>query len=94
VRFWGGHERGADTVANYTYLDGVRPFTSWEYGLWRSAIARRPCPQRLSSVCMGFGSCTVSIFPCPVPAFGLGGPFFCQKRGLTLTHVYYHFLTP
>lgn len=25
---------------------------------------------------MGFGSCIVSIFPCPVPALGLGRPFF------------------
>ena len=27
-------------------------------------------------VCMSFGSCTVSIFSCPTPALGLGGPFF------------------
>ncbi|KZV72435.1 hypothetical protein PENSPDRAFT_566104, partial [Peniophora sp. CONT] len=39
-------------------------------------IARRPCPQGEPAVCMGFGSCTVSIFPCPAPAFGLGGPLF------------------
>ncbi|KAH9832576.1 uncharacterized protein C8Q71DRAFT_777161, partial [Rhodofomes roseus] len=41
---------------------------------WGSLIARRPCPQGGPAVCMGFGSCTVSIFPCPASALGLGGP--------------------
>jgi hypothetical protein len=73
------------TVATHTYLDGVLPFMSWDYGLEKAVIARRPCPQRSSSVCMGFGSCTVSIFPCPASAFGLGGPFFGPSVVLTLT---------
>ncbi|KAH9937637.1 uncharacterized protein B0H18DRAFT_971536 [Fomitopsis serialis] len=30
---------------------------------------------------MGFGSCIVSIFPCPVPALGLGGPYSLSLRG-------------
>jgi hypothetical protein len=34
---------------------------------------------------MGFGSCTVSIFSCPAPALGLGGPYFCHNVALTLT---------
>ncbi|KAG1898309.1 uncharacterized protein F5891DRAFT_1044075 [Suillus fuscotomentosus] len=37
-------------------------------GPWRPFIARRPCPQRVSAVCMSFGSCTVSIFSCPTMA--------------------------
>ncbi|EJF57185.1 hypothetical protein DICSQDRAFT_70041 [Dichomitus squalens LYAD-421 SS1] len=36
---------------------------------------RRPCPQGDPAVCTGFGSCTVSIFPCPASALGLGRPF-------------------
>ena len=31
-------------------------------------------------VCMGFGSCTVSIFSCPAPALGLGGPKFLSVQ--------------
>ena len=60
----------------HTYLDGTVPFTSVCCGPWGPPIARRPCPQGEPAVCMGFGSCTVSIFSCPAPAFGLGGPFF------------------
>ncbi|KZV63753.1 hypothetical protein PENSPDRAFT_200204 [Peniophora sp. CONT] len=60
----------------HTYLDGTVPFTSVCCGPRGPPIARRPCPQGEPAVCMGFGSCTVSIFPCPAPAFGLGGPFF------------------
>ncbi|PBK93295.1 hypothetical protein ARMGADRAFT_930100 [Armillaria gallica] len=37
-------------------------------GLWRSFIARRPCPQRVSAACIGSGLCTVSIFSCPTLA--------------------------
>ncbi|EPT02501.1 hypothetical protein FOMPIDRAFT_38344, partial [Fomitopsis schrenkii] len=43
-------------------------------------IARRPCPQGVLAVCMGFGSCTVSIFSCPASALGLGRPFFLLVR--------------
>ncbi|KZT67354.1 hypothetical protein DAEQUDRAFT_658956, partial [Daedalea quercina L-15889] len=43
---------------------------------WGPLIARRPCPQGDPTVCMGFGSCTVSIFSCPASALGLGGPLF------------------
>ena len=32
-------------------------------------------------VCMGFGSCTLSIFPCPASALGLGRPFFWPVIG-------------
>ena len=60
----------------HTYLDGTVPFTSVCCGPRGPPIARRPCPQGEPAVCMGFGSCTVSIFSCPAPAFGLGGPFF------------------
>ncbi|KAG2030744.1 hypothetical protein BDR03DRAFT_974147 [Suillus americanus] len=44
-------------------------------GPWRPFIARRPCPQRVSAVCMGFGSCTVSIFSCPTTATLAGWAF-------------------
>ncbi|KZT72371.1 hypothetical protein DAEQUDRAFT_644163, partial [Daedalea quercina L-15889] len=42
---------------------------------WGLLIARRPCPQGVPAVCMGFGSCTVEIFSCPASALGLGRPF-------------------
>ncbi|KIY61507.1 hypothetical protein CYLTODRAFT_477954, partial [Cylindrobasidium torrendii FP15055 ss-10] len=61
----------------HTYLDGITAFTSCGCGLWNSFIARRPCPlQRKSAVCMGFGSCTVSIFSCPTLATLAGWAFF------------------
>ena len=63
-------------LATHTYLDGSGPFMFWACGLWGPLIARRPCPQGAPAVCMGFGSCTVSIFPCPASALGLGRPFF------------------
>ena len=55
-------------IGLHTYLDGIVPFMYWVYGPWRLFIARRPCPQRDSTVCMGLGSCTVSIFSCPASA--------------------------
>ncbi|TFK44981.1 hypothetical protein BDQ12DRAFT_742660 [Crucibulum laeve] len=45
-------------------------------GPWRSSIARRPCPQRVSAACMGSGSCTVSIFSCPASATLAGQALF------------------
>jgi len=33
----------------------IHTFMSWGYGLQGSSIARRPCPQRISVVCMGSG---------------------------------------
>ncbi|KAG1737125.1 uncharacterized protein EDB91DRAFT_1055281 [Suillus paluster] len=49
-------------------------------------IARRPCPQRVSSVCVSFGSCTVSIFSYPTTATLAGwAVFFCWLGVLTLT---------
>jgi hypothetical protein len=62
------HKSLSNIAATHTYLDGARPFMFWERGLRKSTIARRPCPQWPALVCMGFGSCTVSIFSCP--AFG------------------------
>ncbi|KAI6003831.1 hypothetical protein EDD15DRAFT_2220506, partial [Pisolithus albus] len=48
-------------------------------GPWGPSIARRPCPQRVPVVCMGFGSCTVSIFSCPAMATLAGQAlFFCS----------------
>ena len=60
-------------------------------GPWGPLIARRPCPQGDPAVCTGFGSCTVSIFPCPVSALGLGRPifFFGSRALLTLTLLKY-----
>ncbi|KAH9927746.1 uncharacterized protein B0H18DRAFT_1159697 [Fomitopsis serialis] len=34
----------------------------------------------MSAVCIGFGSCIVSIFPCSASALGLGRPFFMSLR--------------
>ncbi|TFK29289.1 hypothetical protein FA15DRAFT_579235, partial [Coprinopsis marcescibilis] len=52
-----------------------------DYGLWKSSIARRPCPQRVSASCMASGSCTVSIFSCPVSATLAGrASFFWPLR--------------
>ncbi|KZT72379.1 hypothetical protein DAEQUDRAFT_664212, partial [Daedalea quercina L-15889] len=42
---------------------------------WGPLIARRPCPQGVPAVCMGFGSCTVEIFSCPAPAPRAGQAF-------------------
>ncbi|KAI0705032.1 hypothetical protein C8T65DRAFT_653491, partial [Cerioporus squamosus] len=54
------------------------PSRTWVRGPWGPLIARRPCPQGDLAVCTGFGSCTVSIFPCPASALGLGRPLiFC-----------------
>ena len=44
------------------------PSRNRAYGLWKSPIARRPCPQGVAAVCMGFGSCTVLIFSSPSTA--------------------------
>ncbi|TRM59878.1 hypothetical protein BD626DRAFT_506734 [Schizophyllum amplum] len=44
------------------------PSCIWAGGAWGFSIARRPCPQGKPAHCMGFGSCTVSIFPSPAPA--------------------------
>ncbi|KAG2136928.1 uncharacterized protein EDB93DRAFT_1091406, partial [Suillus bovinus] len=45
-------------------------------GPWRPFIARRPCPQRVSAICVGFGSCTVSIFSSPTTATLAGWVLF------------------
>ncbi|KAH9973968.1 hypothetical protein BGW80DRAFT_1304512, partial [Lactifluus volemus] len=47
-------------------------------GLWaaRASHSTATLSQGDLVVCMGFGSCTVSIFSCPTPALGLGGPPF------------------
>ncbi|KAF9450114.1 hypothetical protein P691DRAFT_726684 [Macrolepiota fuliginosa MF-IS2] len=58
-------------------------------GPWQPPIARRPCPQGDSAVCMGFGSCTVLIFSCPASATLAGQALFlCWFTGLTLTLVH------
>ena len=41
-------------------------------------------------VCMGFGSCTVSIFSCPTPALGLGGPPFLLVQCTNPNPMYIH----
>ncbi|KAG2337463.1 hypothetical protein BDR05DRAFT_1047042 [Suillus weaverae] len=45
-------------------------------GLLGPFIARRPCPQRVPSVCVSSGSCTVSIFSCPTTATLAGWALF------------------
>ncbi|TFK65582.1 hypothetical protein BDN72DRAFT_773151, partial [Pluteus cervinus] len=52
------------------------PSRLWVCGPWRLPIARRPCPQGVAVVCMGFGSCTVLIFSCPASATLAGQAFF------------------
>ncbi|KAF9529759.1 hypothetical protein CPB83DRAFT_764451, partial [Crepidotus variabilis] len=52
------------------------PFKYWVGGPWKSFIARRPCPQRVSAACMGSGSCTVLIFSCPASATLAGQALF------------------
>jgi len=83
--------RPLTTLILHTYLDGTRLFMSQVRGPWRPFIARRPCPQRVSAVCMGFGSCTVSIFSCPIMATLARWAFiFCWLGVLTLTLLYKH----
>ncbi|CAK5273619.1 unnamed protein product, partial [Mycena citricolor] len=38
------------------------------------------------AVCMGFGSCTVSIFSCSATATRLGGPLFLLRQDDETTH--------
>ena len=64
------------------------PSWLWVCGPWGPSIARRPCPQRVPVVCMGFGPCTVSIFPSPAMATLAGqASLFCSFAVLTLTLV-------
>lgn len=61
----------------HTYLDGSSPFRY--LGLWAVEALHSTAtivPQRESTVCMGFGLCTVSIFSCPVSATLAGQAFF------------------
>jgi hypothetical protein len=71
----------------HTYLDGTSPF---KYpGLWGVGTLHSTATlsiQRVTAACMGFGSCTVSIFSCPASATLAGrAPFFRLKSALTLT---------
>ncbi|KAH7926573.1 hypothetical protein BV22DRAFT_1155890, partial [Leucogyrophana mollusca] len=53
----------------HTYLDGTGLFTylgSWAVETFHSTATLSI--QRVSTVCMGSGSCTVSIFSCPTTA--------------------------
>ncbi|KNZ74342.1 hypothetical protein J132_07199, partial [Termitomyces sp. J132] len=71
----------------HTYLDGTGPF---KYpGLWAVETLHSTATlsiQGVSAACMGFGSCTVSIFSCPAPATLAGQALFFRFFAvLTLT---------
>jgi hypothetical protein len=71
------YEPAGKIVFPHTYLDGISSFMSlslWAAGTIHST-ATLPI-QRVPSACMGFGSCTVSIFSCPAPATLAGQAFF------------------
>ncbi|KAF9227687.1 hypothetical protein BS17DRAFT_399204 [Gyrodon lividus] len=56
-------------VTTHTYLDGASPFM--DPGLRAAGTFHSTATlsiQRVIVVCMGFGSCTVSIFSCPTTA--------------------------
>ena len=73
----------------HTYLDGVFPFKCWECGPWGPLIARRPCPQGESVVCMGVIPHALSkYFPVPLRPSGWVGSYFCQCGMLTLTLIF------
>ena len=61
--------RWADEINPHTYLDGACSFTYLgvrAVGTFHSTATLSI--QRVTAACMGFGSCTVSIFPCPAMA--------------------------
>ena len=76
----------------HTYLDGACPFTY--LGVRASGTFHSTATmsiQRVIMACMGFGPCTVSIFPCPATATLAGqAVFFRSFSLLTLTLVYQH----
>ncbi|TFK99134.1 hypothetical protein BDV98DRAFT_185649, partial [Pterulicium gracile] len=66
----------------HTYLDGTSSFTYlslWAVGDCHSTATLSI--QRKPAACMRFGSCTVSIFPCPAPATLAGRAFFYERPG-------------
>ena len=72
------YKQGSDRLAPHTYLDGTSPFTY--PGLWAVETPHSTATlstQGVAAACMGFGSCTVSIFSCPASATLAGwAPFF------------------
>jgi len=61
----------------HTYLDGTSSFNY--LSLWAVEILHSTATlsiQGVSMACMGFGSCTVSIFSCPALATLAGWAFF------------------
>ena len=80
AHFTEGYSGAVIMWANYTYLDGTGSFMDRVSGPWGTSIARRPCPQRHSVVCMCFGPCTVSIFSCPASATLAEQAFFMSLR--------------
>jgi hypothetical protein len=58
-----------ETVTTHTYLDGIGSFKY--LGLWAVGTLHSTATlsiQRVTTVCMGSGSCTVSIFSSPATA--------------------------
>jgi hypothetical protein len=66
---WIPYKRRIDNGTPHTYLDGTNSFiylSLWAMGIFHSTATLSI--QRVPMVCMGFGSCTVSIFPSPASA--------------------------
>jgi hypothetical protein len=79
----GVYKGGPKNCRPHTYLDGTSPFTY--PGLWAVGTLHSTATlsiQRVIAACMGFGSCTVSIFSCPASATLAGrAPFFWSQDG-------------
>jgi hypothetical protein len=63
------YKRVVDTLTTHTYLDGIGSFKY--LGLWAVGTLHSTATlsiQRVTTVCMGSGSCTVSIFSSPATA--------------------------
>ena len=81
---------GADKSNPHTYLDGACSFTYLgvrAVGTFHSTATLSI--QRVITACMGFGSCTVSIFPCPATATLAGQAIFFFRSFLVLTLTLY-----
>jgi hypothetical protein len=71
------YKQGTNKMATHTYLDGARPFICMgmrAVGTFHSTATLST--QRVTTTCMGFGPCTVSIFSCPATATLAGQAVF------------------
>ncbi|KAG1863366.1 hypothetical protein C8R48DRAFT_708132, partial [Suillus tomentosus] len=71
------YKAGAETVTTHTYLDGIGSFMY--PGLWAVGTLHSTATlsiQRVITICMSSGSCTVSIFSSPATATLAGQAVF------------------